>query len=395
MKTPGKCRGGHALHGQLRAVATLLLLGLAACGRADRAQPASAGLGDSVPTSQAWSLKEIATIRSGDDDPFMNLRSLALDGDGNVYVLDLGARKIRVFDSTGVPLRTIGREGRGPAEFLSPYSLAWTGDTLVVFDPGNGRLELVTRDGQHAATWPGSRITGGPQVRLWQAGPSRFFQNGFRGGADGALQMLYVTGGPDGGSDTLIIPPATDAGKDALLQCDGENGSIYFFDVPHASHRLNAVSPDGRVVAAHTGEYRFTWFAPDGTPQNIMAYGATPIPISEAAWDSARAEYAAWRNGLPPAECDHTGLPRPPAEPAFRSVEFDDQGRMWVEATKETGHRFDVWEPMTGKRFASFPAPVRDEGVPFVVRGERVVVVRNENDGQVVALYRLSEDPGN
>lgn len=338
-------------------------------------------------------LELVATIDPGDVDPFMNVSSLALDEDANLYVLDQGARNIRVFDSAGVPLRTIGREGAGPGEFATPYSLAWTGDTLAVLDPGNGRLELVTRDGKHAATWPGSRITGG-QVRLWQAGPSRFFLDGYRPTADGRLQMLYVSAGPKGGRDTLEIPERADADAATAVTCNLKNGTITWFEVPYASRRLQAVSPDGQLVIARTGDYRFMWVDSAGTVRRMMAFGADTLRIPDAFWDSVETEYSRWRERMAGAECDRSDLPRPPRKDVLRAFDFDDQGRLWVEAETASGPRFDVWDVAQGARVASVPAPAdRDPEVPFTVRNGRLAIVAEGDAGQVVRVYRMTPGP--
>ena len=359
---------------------------IGACSAESRSD-APAAAADSVSAR----LELVATIDPGDTDPFLNVTSLALDGDGNVYVLDQGARNIRVFDSTGAPVRTIGREGQGPAEFGRPYSLAWVGDTLAVFDPGNGRIELVTRTGMHAATWRGSRISG-PQVRLWQSGPSRIFLDSYRPAPDGRMQMLYVSAGPQGGRDTLVIPERTDADAVTAVTCRGQDGGVYWFDVPFASRRVLAVSPEGYLVVARTGDYRFIWIDPAGTPRRIMAFGADTLRIPDAFWDSVQAEYATWRGKLAGAECDPSDLPRPARKEVFRAVEFDDQGRLWVEAATETGYRFDMWEAAQGRRVGSFASPERNAAVPFVVRSERLVLVSQE-DAQSVSIYRVVHVP--
>lgn len=360
-----------------------VLLGIGACaGDDDGGAPRVAA--DSVTTR----LELVATIDPGEAEPFLNVSSLALDGDGNVYVLDQGARHIRVFDSTGAPLRTIGREGQGPGEFATPYSLAWTGDTLAVLDPGNGRIELVTRNGDHTATWPGSRITG-RGVRLWQAGPSRFFLDSYRPRADGQLQMLYVAAGPGGGTDTLVVPERIGPDERTAVTCKVPNGAITWYEVPFASRRVNAVSAAGVLVVARTGDYRFTWVSPAGEPRGMLAFGAEPLPITDAAWDSATADYPAWREKVAGGECDAADLPRPAAKPAFRSVDFDDRGRMWVEATTGTGYRFDVWEAAAGERVGSIAAPARDPDVPVVVRGSRLALVEEGQESQRVMVYRV------
>ena len=359
------------------------MLGIAACS-GEGSDDAPMAAADAVSAR----LELVTTIDPGEMDPFLNVSSLALDDDGNVYVLDQGARNIRVFDPAGAPLRTIGREGAGPGEFATPYSLAWTGDTLAVLDPGNGRLELVTREGRHAATWRGSRITG-RQVRLWQAGPSRFFLDGYRPTPEGKLQMLYVSAGPDGGSDTLVIPERTGADAATAVTCKLANGTITWFEVPYASQRMQAVSPEGHLVIARTGDYRFTWVDTAGKIRRMMAFGADTLHIEDAYWDSVRTEYTAWRAKMAGADCDLSDLPRPPRKDVLRAVEFDDQGRLWVEAATETGFRIDVWNAAADSLAVSFPAPERDPEVPFVVRGDRLALVAEGDEGQQVRVYRV------
>lgn len=337
-------------------------------------------------------LELVATIDPGEAEPFLNVSSLALDEDGNVYVLDQGARNIRVFDSTGTPVRTIGREGAGPGEFATPYSLAWTGDTLAVLDPGNGRLELVTRDGKHAATWRGSRITG-RQVRLWQAGPSRFFLDGYRPTPDGELQMLYVSAGPDDAGDTLVIPERTAEDEATAVTCKLKNGNITWFEVPYASRRMHAVSPEGHLVVARTGDYRFVWVDTAGQVRRMMAYGADTLRIPDAYWDSVETEYGEWRTKVAGAECDRSDLPRPARKDVLRAVDFDDEGRLWVEAATANGFRLDVWNSAAGELDASFPAPDdRDPEVPFVVREDRLALAIEGDAGQAIRVYRVHAD---
>lgn len=60
--------------------------------------------------------------------------------DGRIVVADPYAADVRVFDAKGSFMSRIGRKGRGPGEFLTPF---WAGigkaDTLFIFDYGEGR----------------------------------------------------------------------------------------------------------------------------------------------------------------------------------------------------------------------------------------------------------------
>ena len=60
------------------------------------------------------------------DTFFKSLGTVACDAEGNIYVVDSGAKNIKKFNSHGKFLKTIGREGQGPGEFLAPRLLAST-----------------------------------------------------------------------------------------------------------------------------------------------------------------------------------------------------------------------------------------------------------------------------
>jgi hypothetical protein len=71
---------------------------------------------------------------------------MTLDARGNLYVLDLFLAQILVLSPSGELLRTIGREGSGPGEYIRPRAFALGGDTLRVIDIGNGRLQSLALD---------------------------------------------------------------------------------------------------------------------------------------------------------------------------------------------------------------------------------------------------------
>jgi len=63
---------------------------------------------------------------------------------GRFAVLDSRFGELRILDSEGALLQTIGRPGRGPGEFFVPQALATLGDTLLLLDRGNARLNLYS-----------------------------------------------------------------------------------------------------------------------------------------------------------------------------------------------------------------------------------------------------------
>ena len=55
---------------------------------------------------------------------FGSIRSIAVDDDRNVYVFDEQAQHVRVFDSEGIHVETLGGRGEGPGEFSRAEAIA-------------------------------------------------------------------------------------------------------------------------------------------------------------------------------------------------------------------------------------------------------------------------------
>jgi len=74
---------------------------------------------------------------------------LDVDAKGRIYVVDMKASNIKVFDKTGQFLRTIGKKGEGPGEFSVPLGIIITPDNeLMVEDMMNRRLSYFSLEGE-------------------------------------------------------------------------------------------------------------------------------------------------------------------------------------------------------------------------------------------------------
>lgn len=362
--------------------AASIVIALTACAGADR--------GDgSGPAVERWSLRRVATI---DPDPSgMNaaIRSIAADGDGNVYLAGYGAGGIYVFDAAGKPLRVLGRAGSGPGEFKERYSLAWTGDTLAVYDPQNGRVELVGRTGNWVASVPSLRITGGSDVRLYQSGSKAFFRPSYEKVAgDERIHASVIRAGLGVTPDTIIIP-GNDVGQAFTLVCRGDRG-IGFESSRYAPQFRTAVSPDGDLITWRTDQYRLTFTRNDSQTVRVISYDQPPIALTDSMWALDLADYQKWRKTWAGADCDGGSLPRPETVWLLNAVEFDDQGRAWVEGIQRDTMMLAVYDT-AGKEIAAMPAPERDLDVPYVIRGNRLYEVEADEDGlQKVVVYDVT-----
>ncbi len=96
------------------------------------------------------SLEEDLTIGEKEKEPvFEAIRTIRVDDDGNIYVLDWKACQIKVFDETGKRLRNIGREGQGPGEIQLPRGMEIiSGKEIMLENVMNRRLSFFSLDGE-------------------------------------------------------------------------------------------------------------------------------------------------------------------------------------------------------------------------------------------------------
>ncbi len=80
---------------------------------------------------------------------FSSIRGMGRLSDGSVAAIDRSSAEVRIYDDTGRHLRSMGRNGEGPGEFLNPFILWITaGDTLWVGNYSPWRYNLFTAAGE-------------------------------------------------------------------------------------------------------------------------------------------------------------------------------------------------------------------------------------------------------
>lgn len=120
---------------------------------------------------QVWTLTEVLRIGTAEGEPeyqfgqLLPAGSIALSGDGRIVVLDAQGQHLKVFTPEGTYERTIGGAGSGPGEIgiaTQSQVLMAPGDTILMVDLGNQRVNLYLISGEFVRSFPIDLAAGFP-----------------------------------------------------------------------------------------------------------------------------------------------------------------------------------------------------------------------------------------
>jgi hypothetical protein len=361
-----------------------------------------ATLGAAALGAQArWRLTEDLRIGGTEDGPssFNEIRDIAVDAKGRVFVLDHQAEEIRLFGADGKFIRLVGRKGAGPGEFRQPNGIRLAPDgSLWVNDHRNARYTVFTAEGEFAkqvlaAPWGwGYRWDGtfDAQGRLMETVPLR------SPGAQNSNGRIVRRFNPAAARfDSLAIPEcfATGAYKDwSVTWKAGTSSGV--FSVPFAPLALAHFTPTGAWLCAMGEEYRLKLMRLEGGALiSEIKSNSAPIPIPPQVRDSVIATLYKPPSPIPPGTLDESRVPK--NFPRIEEVDVDDEGRIWVRRRVPGGLAFDVWS-VNGVQVATIAAPVAFEKFrPLVIRNNRLWVVIGDNDGvPIVVRYSIVRTAG-
>ena len=128
-----------------KAVVHALIGGAAICLACSEAadDPAHSGVAEG---DSEWELVEELRLDPTAED-FSVVSRVRVGPEGQILVVEPQDSRVRIYDSTGTPVVTIGRRGEGPGEFQHVGPVFWAADTLVVWDMELARGTYLAMDG--------------------------------------------------------------------------------------------------------------------------------------------------------------------------------------------------------------------------------------------------------
>ncbi len=347
---------------------------------------------------------------------FGRIFSIAADDDLNVYVFDHQGQHVRVYDSLGTYVETLGRQGEGPGEFSRAEAIALLPDgRLVVRDPGNQRVEVFGPEPGQTEQW--GYLVGGLYSRspLYTDVNGRTYVETLDLSRDlhsgGGFVTHLVVMGPDGTQVDTLPEPSSDHEAPTLT---AEGGGTTTLAVPFSPVLQWTVHPSGHFLTGLPSEYRIDLARDDGVLR--IERSAEPVSVldEERAHERERIDRRMRRRD---PNWSWNGPAIPQHKPFYSELLAGRDGRIWVRLSTE-GHpvenesydpedpssmpvvwresvRYDVFEP--DGTYLGVVAPP-DEFTPFVVPvfdGDHVwAVTRDELGVQRVVRFRIGVGGG-
>ncbi len=354
-------------------------------------------------TAPEWRLVPIVSIGpttltdQGGPDEFGRVSAVAFGPDESVFVADERNSEVRVFGLDGAHRRTFGREGEGPGEFRSLYSLAWVRDRLLTLDPRLGRIGEFSAEGE----WLGQRTTvmagfsGSPAfIRFFPVGPNEVFRFAYSLERETVWVGHHATGdtgdtvpGPRGPVTPLpgAIPP---------MVCEGD-GAFSVMGAPFAPKALRHPASGGVAYAAWGYFYRIAVTDATGDTVRVIERTLPTEPIADEEWAGGRSEeYDELRERFPNTSCNPRTFTRPHRKPFIDEIFVAPDGKLWVDVIRTAGNRWEFFDA-EGRLVGSVPAvSYKDRTVP-VFRGDYIATIRqDELELDHVDVWRLERANG-
>lgn len=315
---------------------------------------------------------------SGTCDAFGDVNSIAVDGDGRIYVADRQLNEISVFSAQGECVRTIGRSGEGPGEFGWLAGIIWQpSGHLWTIDATMNRFTVFDSLGNVHATHPS------PVVRaaalpwpLWgdSGGNLHFYHPSFRG---------IVKYAPGPGLDSLgsfLLPEFPRNTRNTYTQeVSGANVRIANRSrIPYTPRYRWTVNPDGNIWVANTSVFAI----------HELTYAGDTLRTVRLDREAPRLE-GSERDSIASA----AGIPErrlPARKYAIERIRTSPDGWVWIETERRATRAWDVFDELgvyVG-RVAS-PVPIEKEPFPVFGAGTLTGVTLGEMDVPYVVQLRI------
>jgi hypothetical protein len=326
----------------------------------------------------ALNLEEDLVITGSEDHEsqmLQDIRTLDVDELGNIFILDEGAADIKVFDSAGRHLRTIGRKGQGPGEFGLPVGIIITPKReILVYDMEQRALKFLSLEG----------------IFIRQLSTADKFQfTGPRFTPDGRMVASYLVPADEPTAELRLFNPELDPLYTLVSLPVTPPPVLHFFAARSMTGLRWNVNHRGEIIWGDflSPEYVLHVHDQEGNHIRTLTRKYDALPVTEG---DKEALLRLMFGENPPPQWD---IRFPEQYPPFSGFSCDDGGRIYVKVHvkvgAEAGEHYDVFDA-EGRYAARISLPV-----PLMVlkKGYLYTITENELGFREVRRFKMNWEP--
>jgi len=331
-----------------------------------------------IYSNDVFGLEEDLTIENVEEDEgfmFQDIMHLAVDEEENIYASDSKAAFIKVFDKSGNYLRTIGKKGQGPGEFLYPFQiLIMPQGELMVNDIYQLRIHFFSLEGKFLRQFSSSTMTLFMRPRVDSEGHIIAGHLNIGDEIESVLKKLDSDLNP-----VLTLATRPDVSKPPAI--------IEYFENWRSTSLVWDVATEDNIVWGVFNKYEIFVNNPEGKliRKIIREYDGIAITKNE---EKKLIKDFFGNFPVPP----QWNLKFPKVYPSFIRFTCDEEGRIFVQTYEKTGdeeeYYYDVFDS-EGKYIVRTSLKYR----PQVWKNKKLYMIEENEEGfQVIKRYKVNWD---
>lgn len=304
------------------------------------------------------------------DFVFAEIRTIQVDEQENIYVLDPKEICVKIFSKNGKCQRTFGKKGQGPGEWQNPWQMYLTAEKeIMIFDSTNRRLSYYSLDGKYL-----KEISIGAHTFLRTIPDSK-----------GNIIVEVPVRGEKRVYEIKKFDPELNPGVTVATIEDEKISNVINLASPVLAIR---VMSNDCIAWSFTSKYELIVVNPEGKTIRKIVKEYNPIKITDA-----EKEEIIKRNfgapGVPPLPPGFK-IKFPENYPAFYYFACDDEGRMYVrtyEKDEKGNFCYDVFDP-EGRYITKLFLPENE--IIYVIKKNKMYIVIRENEEGIPVVKRYN-----
>jgi hypothetical protein len=280
-------------------------------------------------------LEEVSIGAAVGADHYMlgSVGDLAVSPNGSMYVYDPSVPSIRMYDSTGRYVRSVGRGGAGPGEYRANSGLEVLKDgRVLLWDTGKWRINIYSPSGEFLSQIPtpsgsaGSSLASATHRLLVESDGRVSFP--VTAGRAATFRPIWVRMKLDGTAVDTLYPPEIASTPTPLRAVASDGLSRRGAAVPFSPAAYVTRSPLGYFVTGLSSRYAFELHPPTSSVLSIRR-DVRGEPVSRAERDTARARVVEMMRTIDPS-WQWSGPEIPAFKASYSRLTAASDGRIWV-----------------------------------------------------------------